>query len=470
MNARLAVFFILWSFAVSTSAQSPDRESWKTQYKTDWNTSGVGLVFAKPQLGPFHVQERNWVGADALFGFIHAQFGQGTYLIDPRVTGFQNPDPDPSNWDEIRFSRASIGINAPLPFLAIGRYERYDRVFRMHGIVKANWQVHRYFGRTDQPTRYGAFELAPGVRLRLPYASIDFALNVNFINEAIERSRNAAQNGLSARHAYPSITVRFDGLFDRMTIGTSTTTGATFSSTRKEERRRYTNSSGARMEERKVTYNTTASPTSVTLTDIGVYYGFGLKITRSAIRNLRYAEPGLLVGAQAMLRKGPGVFAFNLEGGRVGHGSELRPWKDGYHRQLKTDESYGQGSLRTVNAFIDAGISLNNLIYTAFGTAVVDDVATPFSSINMGVSFGLNFAGGQAFTNPEEATTRYDALTEEASWFNDPRQSKGGTMGGYFFSWDIGNASFKAQWYRFRRAPLANGLMYSVIWRFGQSD
>lgn len=452
-------------------AQEKNTPSWKAQYQHDVRISGVGLTASRPNIGELHTLPSPWVTADVQFLFINARFGQGSYDWNPEAAGrtFMTAD-DP--WTRVNVSHAAIGINAPLPFLAFGNYESFDRVFRINTFVRANWGVQRFFVASQgEAIRYGNFEFAPGVRLRVPYASLDLALSFNWLGLDARDPDHMNLRGIDQRWVFPTMTLRFDGLFDGMSVGSRTTQGGAFSSSRSEKRQRYTDASGRRMERQTVTYNSSVTSQAVSLTDIGSYRGIGLKVTRSAVRSRDYQNAGTLVGATALFRGGTMSLGLNAEAGRVGHVSALQEWKDGYRRQADRRESGGMGNISTLNLYADLGISLNNLIYAMMGTIVLDDESTPFSTINMGISLGVHAVLGQEFNDPEASTPLYDAVPpEDRSWFNDPRESKGGLMGGYFFSWDVGNASFKAQWLRYRRAPMANGLMYSVAWRFGSSQ
>lgn len=470
MKTIAALAVTLLTLATLPLSAQKEEARWKREFKSDLLVSGVGVNLSKPDFGRFQLTNGRWVGADVLYSFINVNFSQGSYLLDPAADGVLFPSLNTDNWNEIRASRFNMGINLPLPFLAIGSYQGPNRVLRLSSFIRANAGVHRFFTTgTSRPERSFSAEFAPGVRLRIPYASVDLAMSITKIGGDFASGTATAFRGSNSLQVYPSLTLRFDGLFDGMQKGITYSDGATFSGTRSESKRRYTDVSGQRMEETTVTYTGKVNPVRVALLDIGTYGGLGVKVARSGMRNRNYLDPGTLVGLSILFRNGIMVGGFNVEGGRIGHGSELETWKDGHRRQLKTTATYGMGSLYTVNFYGDFGVGINNLFYAAMGTVVADDVSTPFSAISMGVSFGAHMVGGQEFNHPEEALARYDATTEKATHFTDPRESKGGLMGGYFFSWDVGNTSFKAQWYRYRRAPMANGLMFSVAWRFGGS-
>jgi hypothetical protein len=465
---QLCTFFLLIA-SLGLFGQKAEKAEWKKQYGYDISMSGVGVTLSRPELGPFQESAKQWVGADVQFMFIHASVGQGSYLLDPAVYNLPNLVERPR--EEFFVSRASLGASIPLPFLAIGKYTNYNKVLRLSSFVRLNGGVYRFhFPNQGQPVRTGAFEFAPGVRLRFPYGSVDLAMSYTKLGLDVNDPEHTSLIGVGGWMAHPTLTLRLDGLFDGMRVGYNRAQAATYSGSRTESRREYTDVSGRRMEETTVTYSGTFTPKTVAVTDIGKYIGIGLKGTRSGVRNRDFLNPGTIFGVSVLSRSGIMVVGLNLEGGRIGHATLLEDFGDGYHRRPDDKYTDGSGSFSTFNVALDFGVCINNLIYAGLGTAVADDVSTPFSAISMGVSLGGHALWGQRFDDPAAAKVYYDQITEERTHWNDPAESKGGLMGGYFFAWDVGNATFKAQWYRYRRAPMANGLMYSVIWRFGRSE
>lgn len=459
---------LLLAFSLTLFAQKAEKAEWKRQYGHDLAMTGVGVTFSQPTLGPFQTSPRQWIGADVQYMFLHASVGQGSYLLDPRAHNLPTVVDRPK--EEFFVSRASFGVSFPLPFLAIGTYQNYNRVARLSTFVRVNGGVYRFhYANKSRPIRTGSFEIAPGARLRIPFGSIDFAMSFTRLGFDVDSPDNTSLTGIGGWMSYPTVTLRLDGLFDGMKVGFNRADAAHVSGSSTETRRRYTDVSGRRMEERTTTYTATITPTTVMVTDIGQYAGIGIKATRSGVRNRGFMNPGSLFGVSMLTRSGVMVFGVNLEGGRIGHATLLEEFGDKYHRRPDDKYTDGSGSLSTLNLSLDFGVCINNLIYAGLGTAVADDVSTPFSAISMGVSVGGHALWGQRFDNPTAASTYYNQITEERTHWNDPAESKGGLMGGYFFAWDVGNATFKAQWYRYRRAPMANGLMYSVIWRFGAS-
>ncbi len=461
------VFTVLVS--VQLWGQAKERAKWKNDYISDLSNTGVGITLYKPNMGIFSGVNQNWVGADILLSAFHVSFSQGTYTRPGETPFFPNQNATVTV-PTVRVSRATFGLNAPLPFIGFGRYNSYNDVLRGHLFLRLNGGYHSFRQRNDKRNRTFSGELAPGFRLRFPYGSFDFALSITQM--AVDGLGDQSYTvGLPKTTIVPTFTLRLDGFFDGMKVGYNRSVGASVSSSSTQSKRRYTDVSGRRMEETTTTYQATITPKTVTVTDIGKYIGLGLKGTISGMATRSYSPPGALFGANIMGRSGLMLFGLNIEGGRVGHASELVPWKDGHRRFVERREEYGAGNISTFNIYGDFGLSLNNLIYAAMGTVILDEVSTPFSSINVGVSFGLNAMWNQTFIDPQSALPVYNLVEgEKRRWFIDPRDSKGGLMGGYFFSWDIGNASLRAQWYRYRRAPLANSLMYSVIWRFGGSE
>ena len=454
---------------VLPGAAQKTQPNWKKQWTHDLMLSGLGVSLSQPTFSDVHRIGTPWISADVQMLVLNARFGQGSVDINPAIYGLPNLLDEP--WQTRNMSFASCGINTPIPFLGIGKYNDYNRVFRINAFMRANYGRYRIFlENAGQPQRFAVTELAPGVRLRIPYGSIDLAMSFNFSN-IDENDPELNLRGFKRNWAYPSLTFRLDGLFDGMDAGFRTSQGASISTSRSSKTDRYTDASGTRMERETITYNSTFTPKSVSVTDIGRYTGIGIKVTHSGARTRLYQSAGTLVGLTALRRIGLMSLSANLEAGRVGHASALQAdGDDDYYRRADRDERWGMGTLSLVNVYGDFGISVNNLIYTALGTYVGDDQSTPFSSINIGTSLGLYSVFNQELNDEAASAPLFDAIPpDKRSHFNDPRMSKGGLLGGWFVSWDIGNVSFRAHWYRYRRAPLANGLMYSAAWRFGAS-
>lgn len=470
MSRLFRCAFIALALLSSPVFRQSELPQWKRNFISDLGYSGIGVSMYRPNMSPFAEIERPFVGTDILLTVLHINLSQGTFnrtVGAPwQLTQDGNLTPPP-----VPVSRANFGLQLPLPFIGLESINNYQKDFRFSAFVRANWGWHRFQQfNENNPKAHSTAELAPGVRFRFPYGSIDLALSVNWISESIEELPTYYLQDIPTRQVYPTVTFRLDGLFDGMSRGISTSQGATYSSSRDTEKRRYTDAQGRRMEETTTTYTTTARAKTVSLTDIGIYGGLGLKATRSGMALRGYSSPGTLFGVTGLFRNGVFAGSVNLEGGRIGHAGTLQTWKDDYRRRVDKTETHGTGTANTFNFFADVGMSINNLIYTALGTAVVDDVAKPYSSINIGFSFGAHALWGQEFDDPAASNAFYDNLDVQERWFTDPREMKGGLMGGCFVSWDIGNASFKAQLYRYRRAPMANSLMHSVAWRFGGSE
>lgn len=200
------------------------------------------------------------------------------------------------------------------------------------------------------------------------------------------------------------------------------------------------------------------------------------------MRTKNYMGNSNLFGAQFMYRKANMLFGLNIEGGRVGHGTSLQKGGKGtaeegnnFRRRVSRGDHEGVGSYSVFNVFMDIGVNVNNLLLAAGGTAVAYNEATSFLAFNIGYSFGFGIVGGQRFLDTGTSSNFYNQLNDQNQYshnrdntrFEDPRKGKSGLMGGLFMSCDIGHASVRMQWYRYRRAPLANGLVFSLTWRIG---
>jgi len=183
-----------------------------------------------------------------------------------------------------------------------------------------------------------------------------------------------------------------------------------------------------------------------------------------------------------LYRKSNFLFGLNIDVGRIGHGSALEKGVKGteadgnnFEGKVRRDSYKGIGSLSVFNILMDFGVNMNNLLLAAGGTGVAYNEATSFLSFNLGYSIGFGIVGAQRFENPENSIQHYNQLNtsnqnlyqRDNTYFEDPRNSKAGFVGGSFISCDIGHASARMQWYRYRRSPVAKGLVFFLAWRIG---
>lgn len=465
-------------------AQMSSSETRRKQWIGDFGSSGVGIEFFTPKFTDQMYSENNWSGLNALFGPVTFGIAQG------RITTFEPTNPFmPPEWEtpavlveNLRANRIYFGMSMPLPFLTFGKYLSYNNSFRGHPIVNATFGGYRIFegnAQTEHKLTASFFSIAPGYRLRLPYMTLDFAINarINIFREG--QYEEYQKRGFAV---YPQFTIRWDGLLDRFNptfvkvdaANWSTSNHRTETTTRTEGNYRVTRTT--------TSYDVNVTPTSVTVTDIGQYFGLGLKYGRNGLRTLSYMGNTNMFGAQILYRKANLLIGLNLEGGRVGHGPKLQSGTKGtlaegnkFSRRVSRWDYQGIGSYSVFNMMLDFGVNINNLLLAAGGTSVAYNEATSFLAFNLGYSLGIGIVGGQRFVNPIQSINHYEQLNSQNqslynrgnTYFEDPRVARLGRVGGLFLSCDIGHASLRMQWYRYRRAPMANGLVFSFAWRIG---
>lgn len=458
----IATFIYFAGF--SQEKQTFDKKEFvKKQWEVDLLNTGVGLELFKPNFGDDANALSTWRGVQALLGPFTIGFSQGLSNERTELTGYHDYLKPPFT-DTTPTTRFDIGANIPIPFLTFGSFISYKKVLRGHPFASLSFGMYtlRTGGNNNSQNKKkaGLLNLGLGYRIRLPYSSIDFNLKS-------ELSRGAFT-------IYPAVVFRFDGLFDRFTP-TYRSVGATNFSYSKSTQRttsRTQTTQGTRITIRETsTYTVSSSPSKVSVMDIGTYFGIGLRYSQSIINQRHFSNVGHLFGINGLVRSGPFIFGANLELGKIGHGSMSRYTTSSgeykFYRQVKKTEDIGKGTYNTLNFLVDAGLNFNNFLMALAGTIVDDEESTSFVSFNAGYSFGFNFLWNQQFDNPNSDDYYDNFFFPENNYFNDPRESKGGYLGAWFISCDVGHASLRAQWYRYRRAPLANGLMFSISWRFG---
>ncbi len=465
----------LASIALSdASAQMTKKEVRKAQWKGDMSASGVGFEFYSPAQEFQYNPVGQWTGVNMLFGVFQMGIGQGNVSVLPSL---------PQTDDYARASNFYLGASIPLPVLTLGKFRSYNNSFRMHPIANINFHRLRSYQNEDIDVKIFSLQGALGYRIRLPYSSIDFTFNAS---NGFWKNKEFSNSKLTGFTLYPMITLRWDGLLDKFkptflavdAMSSKITGSSSYSTTTREK----INGVDYRVTRTTTNYSVTTTPTKVMIQDIGTYRGIGPKITGNGIRSAAFKGGSLLAGVQGLYRHGYFAFGGTIEGGVIGHGSALEERKnkgtaevgDNFYRRLDRSKNNGIGTYTAVNVMADNGMDLSSLKYGLFGFDVEYNDATSFTALTFGYSFGLNVIFDQRFVDPSMSNPFYDAMNaqNEAQFqrsnthFEDPRNAKTGLMGGWFVSCDIGNASLRMQWYRYRTAPLANGLLYSVIWRF----
>lgn len=482
MKLSFTFLSLIFFLSFSAQAQMSKKEIRKKQWLGDLSVSGVGIELYTPNFGEFMTANNRWVGANMLFGPITFGIGQGSISTFEPINEFMlEPQPFVPT-GELRANKIYIGTSIPLSILTVGQYRSFNNSFRGHPIINmtfGGYRIYEGFTQTKPARTTSFFNVAPGYRLRLPFASVDFNLNMrlNFFRDG--QYQEFQKKGLAI---YPQITLRWEGLLDRFNPTFRSVEAANVSTSNHRTESTTTREGNYRVTRTTTTYDVHVTPTSVTVTDIGLYGGIGLKYGRNGVRTANYMGNSNLFGAQFMYRKANLLLGFNIEGGRVGHGSSLQSGSKGtvaegtkFSRRVSRHSYEGIGSYSVFNVLVDVGVNINNLLLAAGGTVVAYNEATSFLAFNIGYSFGFGIVGGQRFEDPGNSIVHYANMentnrnnyNRDNTHFEDPRKAKSGRAGGLFISCDIGHASLRMQWYRYRRAPMANGLMFSLAWRLG---
>jgi hypothetical protein len=469
---RRAIWLTLSLFvaAVSFGQGNPKakKELRDEQWMTDMSNSGVALEWMKPNLGGPFTTER-WSGANALFGPVIFGYSQGK--VNARAFAF-GTSIMPEAAQTLDGHRFYAGTHFPLKFATFGSFTSYNRVFRGYPTIQHT--VGGYHIRKNAFTvdKCATFSITPGYTVRFPYGSLvlGYEAQLNFWNDG-DYSREVRRLSLM-----PTFAFRFDGLYDAFRPIFKSVDATQFSYGSRSESRSWNqyNPDGrvSRITETATTYTVNSQSSKVTVADIGPYAGIGVRLSRGFGGHHYFREPGTLVGLNMLYRVNMFVTGLNIETGRIGHATiaEQRGSlaNQEYYRRPNRVYADASGQISAFNVMIDAGLNFNQLLLGLMGVLINDEEHTSFVSFNAGYSMGVSALWNQQFANPALAKAYFDA---DAHWrtpsiYNDARLSKGGYVGAWFLSADIGNASFRTQWYRYRRAPLANGLMMSVAWRF----
>src|SRR5690606_15106648 len=156
--------------------------------------------------------------------------------------------------------------------------------------------------------------------------------------------------------------------------------------------------------------------------------------------------------------------------GRVGHGSELKPKSDTgkYRKKLDKLETFGRGTLQTVNLHVNLGIDISPLFLAPLGIAMNKGEATSYLSATAGLVMGGHLSWDQRYIDPSVQAI-YDEIVQDHEGavkrkFLDPSQVGPGYLGGFYFSVQVGAMSFKVTNYRYYGAPFASNTLLGVAY------
>lgn len=436
-------------------------------------TSGIGLDFYRPPFNGAATADGSWHNVNLLLYCLEMQVGWGRAEMDYRKL---DPDKQGSalvgtpgvpvygrNW--------AVGINLPIAAKSIGiNSARPGALLRAHFFGAFSIGGMSLWDRDRQnKSSFAYFTVAPGFRVynNLLTAEVRLLGQCGIgIGEYDEYLRNLS--------ATPVLTVRANGLFNRLVRGQKLigSTSYSISDVQSSSKTDYIDRADGRYERTTTTTSARVSSSRGTslLNDIGRYIGVGPRVTFTRPFAEHYAEPTLLYGLGLQGRSSKFLYGLNVETGKAGHASITRN-RGEEKRKIDASQTYAKGALSTTNVFADLGIDISSLAKGLFlFTADDDNNVTTFASLNFGYSVGYSLVSGQAFSDDSLSVMKLTELEQrrtdwESNKRTDPRESASGIVGGFFVGFDIGNVGFRAQWYRYKNAPLANNLCYTLTYR-----
>lgn len=476
----LAALLLLGFQVVAQEEEKPTEEQLESyrlnQYEIDRNHSGIGFSAYRPGFGSGVQVNRPWFGVNILSDFLEIKFGAG------QVENIRRIDLEPSEPfnvpgdQKIDFGyMLSIGGNIPIKALEFGSYKSYNEVFRGHPIVGISLGLYGIKDSINYAQRgydnIWFLGLTPGYRIRLPYVSIDFNIEMTAGVRLGDTDEYYKSVGL-----YPSITLRADALKQLLNpqMVSASYSQTTVSNIQSKTTKSTVNGNGYRIERYETTTTADVSVTSgsVGVQDIGTVFGVGAKYLWTPIARRPYMNPGRMFGVNAYGRSGLLDFGVNLEGGRIGHGSKLIAKGVGeYRRKVERKETFGVGDISMASAYVNVGLDISPLFLIPLGITMDKGNATSFLSASAGMIFGGHFAFGQEFSDPDVAVAMYNQELLEnpdvKTKFIDPSSFENtGFLTGFYFGIHVGALSFTVQNNRYFGAPFASGTMYSFAYRY----
>ena len=439
--------------------------------------SGVGIDRYHPPLNDAAEATGPWTNVNLLLYVLELQAGWGTAEADvsklplDRFGGTSVGTPGipvyGRNW--------AVGVNLPVGVRSIGiNSGRPGSLLRAHPFVAFNiGGMSLWDGDKQNKSSFACAGLAPGFRVFNNFLSAEVRLQIQ-----IGLGTGEYNEYISKASLQPVFTLRANGLFKSLVTGSKLvgSTSYSVSDVRSTSKTDYVDKPDGRYERTMTTTtaNVSSRRGSSLLTNMGTYFGVGPRVSFTRPFAEHYAEPSIMLGLGAQLRRSKLLLGANVEHGRAGHASITRVRGED-KRKISKDETYAKGRYTMTNAFADVGLDISSLVKgLALFTADEENNATTFASVNVGYSLGVGVVTGQQFSDDSLAISTlrgYEVGRTDwvASKRTDPREGGTGIMGGFFLGFDLGNVGFRAQWYRYKAAPLANNLYYTLTYRFGSS-
>lgn len=464
-------------------AQQDKKTYRKNQHRLDQNYGGIGVSIMQPDFGNGVSIPKNWYGVSIVSDFFESDFIMGEVnKIQPKPLGddFEYPVGD---YGKDFGYMLTAGVSFPLNFFTFGAYRNPYNMLRGHPVIGTNFGYGSFkrSSSANGKTNLYYWGLNVGYRVRFPIGSVEFGLKGRLGISSVDDFAGTGYDFYKGIGISPTITFRLDamkGLLNPRMVSVAYTQ-ATISNLESETRRTGTRYSGnTRIETYTTTTTGTVNVTSgnMGVQDIGPYFGIGPKVSFMNPIRSTHIEPGYLVGIVAEGRASTFDFGVTLEGGNVGHGSVLEyKGENEPRRKLDKSESEAIGTVSMVNLYTNVGIDISPVFFIPFGIAMDKGESTSFFGATAGFVLGGHLAFNQQFNDPSLANY-YQNIAQTSTpglddKYVDPSRVSPGFLGGFYFSVQVGAASFKITNYRYYGAPFASTTMLSVAWRFsGVSD
>lgn len=474
-------FYLVVALVFAANAQEPEFTE-KQERQLAFSHSGMGMTWVYPNFGntienvtPWRAFNLNYACIDVNLGFSRNSYISKNVSQDDQPGGF-DISVEGFSPGTTRYGRwISVGAQIPIPAWSLGKARSYGGTWRLMPTAGIHVGGYSFWsqvgGEKEYKDAFGYVALTPGLRLQAPFVTAD--LNVDFCG-GLSDNPHVIRWG-AAGMIVPRFTLRADGLltlfnpkasyFDYTQVEVTNYSSHTYSERRGNFIYTYTTTN----------YTATAHSGKAAFMDIGPFIGFGPKVSFQPAKFDSFSTPTRLYGLALHGRGGPISLGFNLEGGRLGHASRMvstveegdKYWK---FKNVDKSSSFGKGQMGVVQGYFDVGVELNSLILSMLGMYITErGKGTPFFAISAGYSFGAYGVFNQQFASGS-TPSYYDNLSEEDNvFYNNPAESKGGYLGGWYACMDIGALQFRYQSFRYRRAPLASTHLMSIAYRIPMS-
>ncbi len=468
----LKLFFLLFfigSFSLSG-------QSFFGKDESDKEHGGIGLEFNRPNFGKYSGADKTWMGINIVSDMFEGRLLLGKIGLNPsEPAGFSStklPVPDTYGYSH-NGANLSVGINAPISSLGIGVENSSLATFRLHPTLGGSFGLYSFWPNNNTVGKdwFAYIGLKPGYRARLPFVTVDLALNIELGLYSGDLNKPVRPIAIS-----PSLIFRLNSQKSGFNMRIKKVDAASVStretSRRTDTRTRYEGSGRSRVRIREKvttsTYDVKVKKGSMSVQDIGTFLAGGPVFAFSNPRRHNFQPASFLYGGNVTFKQSVVYTGINVLVGKTGHGSTMdEPLTK--NRSLDRKDTFGRGTYNSFNAFLDIGMDLSPLALAVMGIARGDiGNATPYFSLMGGFTLGVSRMGNQQFVN-SQAETEYDlilAQEEEAKDYRvDPRKGGFGKMGGWWLGVDVGVVSFKMRSLTHKKSPFANNRFFELAYK-----